>query len=145
MRPDVQAVQDFLSVNARYARLDVDVLVNVVKSLEDSERKLLLADVDDMDSDVGERYNFLMQKIFNRHNDTVAGFTKLVVCGTGVNVVCSAKSNVSEFAHSLADYEVLKEHGLEMIGDVRTSTDESEEVKHILEEIDVEKVILCKE
>lgn len=145
MKPEVKAVQDFLSVNAKYARLDIDVLVNVVKSLEDSERKLLLADIDDMDSDVGENYNFLMQKIFNRHNDVVAGFTKLVICGTGVNVVCSAKSNVSECAHNLVDYEVLKEHGLDMIGDMQISTDTSEELQSILEEADVEKVILCKE
>ena len=135
MRPDVQAVQDFITKNVRYARLDIDVLVNVVKSLQKSERKLLLVEVDD---DNCEYYNYLMQKVFNRHNDVVAGFTKLLVCGPDVEVITSAKSNVSELAQSLAEYEALKECGFDMIGDTRDSVD----AKRIL---DAEDVILSKE
>lgn len=141
MRPDVQAVQDFLINNVRFVRLDIDVLVNVVKSLKESERKLLLIDTEDCDSDVNDNYTFLMQKIFNRHNDVVAGFTKLVVCGTNVNVVCSPKSNVSEFAHSLDEYEALKDYGLDMIGDAQTS----EEALSLLDEEEIRQVILSKE
>ena len=137
MRPDVQAVQDFLTVNARFARLDIDVLVNVVKSLKDAERKLLLVDAKDLDDVMSDRYTFLMQKVFNRHNDVVAGFTKLVVCGPRVEVVHSTRSNVSELANSLAEYEALKDYGLDMIGDAN----ESEQALTLLDH----DVILSKE
>lgn len=99
MRPEVKVVRDFWLKRNPYFNLDTDVLALCVESLKDDEIAVLSRSNVGTDDD---DFIFVVNKVFNRHNDVCAGATEIEKQPNRYVIKITSKSCITELDLSWA-------------------------------------------
>lgn len=111
MKAITMKVRDYFLGKSNLLSLDSVQLERAVESLSKEEYAILENGTDDSDP----AYDFVLHKVFYRHNDFVAGCSDLDDNG---NMICSARSCITELDISAETYRACYDAGYVHIEDI---------------------------
>ena len=111
MNAVVKKVRDYFTEKSNLLMIDSEQLERAVDSLKPEEYAILQSNDD---PDYGP-YDFVLHKVFYRHNDFVAGVSDLDEDG---NIMCSALSAITELDISYDTYQACYDEGYIHIEDI---------------------------
>ena len=114
MNKIAREVRSYWFSQSPYLMWDPITLDNVIKTLSPHEMELLDKGVEDCDYTEMDDYTFTMNRVFNRHNDIICGWTTI----EDGKVVCTEKSSITELDISLSVLKDCNRHCVYHVADV---------------------------
>lgn len=115
MRKEVKVVRDYWTNLSPAFSIDPIVLNESVDTLETVEREILLNGDSDTDKEQHEEFLFVVNKVFNRHNDICSGASGVDADG---GFVCTTKSSITELNISFSTLVDCNRNAIYHINDV---------------------------
>lgn len=104
MKKEIKVVRDYWKKRSEAFILDTDVLTLCIETLSDTEKAVLLNHSEDCTEHTPE-FIFVVNKVFNRHNDVCCGVTTFEEIKGGYRIDITVASSITELDISL---ETLK-------------------------------------
>lgn len=111
MKAITMKVRDYFLGKSNLLNIDSEMLEKAIESLTDEEYAILNSN----DDPAYKPYNFILHKVFYRHNDLCAGHSDIDDDG---EIICSAQSGVTELDISMETYEACYAAGYLHIEDI---------------------------
>ena len=111
MKAITMKVRDYFLGKSNLLNIDSEMLEKAIESLTEEEYAILSSN----DDPAYKPYDFILHKVFYRHNDLCAGHSDVDEDGS---IICSAQSGVTELGISMETYEACYAAGYLHIEDI---------------------------
>lgn len=141
MRPEVKLVKDYYESRRRLIRTDEDVLSHSVRSLTPYEMAILVGNTSSQES---ER-EYIFEKVYNRYNDALKGYTLFYRENDILRVRLSMHSSISEVVNDYEEYKAMRSATIHRLKDIEYNpgyvmpVDAIEHAKKVIHNINVEE------